>query len=161
MYFSNLSLEKRWYIRQFINSSFVKGFNKNPLENIALQRNELFGFNNNGETGTGKLTMNLSTVIYAPYNFIGFKFAPVLLIGLGMLETQQNKLFNSKIYQAYALGLLIRNESFLNSSFEISFGMYPNLPGMTKPVYRFNPVTTFTFRAMSFDLKKPAMVTFE
>ncbi len=160
-YFSNLSLENKWYIRQFVNLKYIQGFNKSPLERITLRSDEMFGFRSGILVGTTKMLLNLSTVMYAPYNLIGFKFAPVVLIGLGMLETRPKSIFTSKIYQSYALGLLIRNESLLNSSFEITGGMYPNLPDQSHAVYKLNPVVSFTLRVMSFAISKPNMVVFE
>lgn len=160
-YFSNLSLERRWYIRQFLNARYVKGFNKSQYERLTLRNSEMFGFNSNNLQGTSKILINSSTVLYAPYNLVGFKFAPVFFMGLGMLQTTQKTVFRSPVYQAYAIGLLIRNESLLNSSFEITFGMYPNIPGQYGVEFKLNPITSFTLKIASFELKKPEMVAFD
>ncbi len=160
-YFSDLSLQRKWYVRQFVSGKFTNGFNKPITERITLNAREMFGFNAGTLTGTGKLILNFETVAYAPYNIIGFKFAPVAFIGLGMLQTEATKLFESKIYQSYSIGLLVRNESLLNSSFEITFGAFPNQPGFNKAVYKLNPVTSFTLKVRTFEISKPSPVGYE
>lgn len=160
-YFSNLSIEKRWYLRQFISGRYVHGFNKTNYERITIQTNEMYGFNSGILNGTGKLIINFETVAYAPYNLIGFRFAPVALLGFGMLKTDTKTRLQGPVYQSYSIGVLVRNESLLNSSFEITFGMYPNQPGETKMVYKLNPVTSFTLKVRSFEISKPEPIVFD
>jgi len=160
-YFSNLSLENRWYLRQFVSGKFVYGFNKTAFERITINAGEMYGFSSGLLNGTGKLIVSFETVAYAPYNIIGFRFAPVALFGFGMLKSESRSLMQSPLYQAYSIGLLIRNESLLNSSFEITFGAYPNQPGENKMVYKLNPVTSFTLKVRSFEISKPEPIVFD
>jgi hypothetical protein len=160
-YFSDLSLERKWYIRQFASGRFVQGINKSRFETITLRTDEMYGFNSNSLTGIGKLILNLETVMYAPYNLIGFRFAPVIFLGFGMLQTPNIKLLASPVYQSYALGILVRNENLLNSSFEITFGMYPNQPGQSSFDYRLNPITTFKLKVRNFAISKPVIVGYD
>ncbi|MFY9310836.1 MAG: hypothetical protein WAQ28_17445 [Bacteroidia bacterium] len=160
-YFSNLLEKNKWYFRQFVNYKFIYGYNKTPAETITLRPDEMYGFNPGKLKGNKKMILNLETVSYAPYNLIGFRFAPLLLMACGLLETQPAKLSKSPLYQSYALGLLIRNENLLNSSFEITYGLYPNQPDNTSKFYKFNPVTSFTLKVRSFAVSKPATVNFD
>lgn len=159
-YFSNLFESNKWYFRQFANYKFVYGFNKGPLEKITLRPDEMYGFNNGTLLGRTKMIINLEAVAYAPYNIIGFRFASLFLFGFGILETDKVKLFNSPVYQAYSTGLLIRNENLLNASFEITYGIYPNLPDGNDRFYKFNPVTSFTLKVRSFAISKPNIVEY-
>jgi len=160
-YFSNLFENRRWYLRQFVNYKLVYGINKTPDETITLRPDEMYGFNNGTLKGTTKMILNLETVGYAPYNIIGFRIAPLALVGLGMLETEKIKLMKSPVYQAYSIGLLIRNENLLNASFEITYGIYPNLPDANRHFYKFNPVTSFTLKIRSYAISKPTIVSFQ
>lgn len=160
-YFSNLFENSKWYFRQFVNYKFVYGFNKDPDEKITLRPDEMYGFNNGTLKGTSKMILNLEAVAYAPFNIIGFRFASILLVGGGILETDKIKLFKSPVYQAYSAGLLIRNENLLNASFEITYGIYPNLPDGNTHFYKFNPVTSFTLKVRSFAISKPNIVVYE
>ena len=156
-YFSDLLQNKKWYIREFLNYNLVHGENKISHETIALTSNELYGLNTGSLVGNTKMVLNLETVAYAPYNLIGFNFAPVLLMGFGMIGDTQNKLFKSNIYQAYSLGIMVRNENLLNSTFQISVGAYPNSSD-GKNYFKYNPVTSFTLRVRGFSVSRPVFI---
>lgn len=159
-YFSNLYQKKKWYFRHFAYYKFTHGLNKEIYEKVTLNSSEMYGFNAGILNGTGKMLLNIEGIVYTPYNVIGFKFAPVLSIGFGMLETPTQKFTNSKIYQAYSLGLLIRNENLLNASFEFTLGFYPEQPDGGRDVFKFNPIGSFRLKVRSFDISKPNMVEF-
>lgn len=161
MYFSDLMRGARWYYRQFLYLKYVNGINKSPTEKITLRSDELYGFNSGNLVGKSKIVVNLESVAYAPYNIIGFQFAPVLLFGFGMLETDSIRLFTGHVYQAYSAGLLIRNENLLTSSFKITYGLYPYLPGGSGKNYKFNPFISFTLKVRSFLFSKPSIVVYE
>ncbi len=163
IYFTDLYQRGKWYFRNFVNYKLIKGINKMPYERLTLQTNELYGFAPGDLTGTGKMLLNLEAVAYAPYNIIGFKFAPVALAGFGILENGAQKFSTGKIYQAYSVGLLVRNENLLNSSFEFSVGFYPELPGpeARRDVFRLNPIGSFSLKVRSFDISKPGIIAYE
>ena len=161
MYFTDLLRSKGWYFRQFIYVKYTNGINKGPNEKITLRSDELYGFDSGSLTGKSKLVVNLEGVTYTPYNLIGFRFAPVVLIGLGMLETPEVKLFTGHVYQAYSIGLLVRNENLLTNSFKITVGAYPYLPDNNKTNFKFNPTISFTLKVQNFLFSKPNIVVYE
>ena len=106
------------------------------------------------------MVFNFETVAYAPWNVIGFKFAPVITMGLGMVSTPVNRIEESPLYQAYSVGLLIRNEHLVSSTFQISIGVYPFLPDGSKNAYLFNPITSFTLRVRTFAMGRPEFISY-
>lgn len=158
-YFSNLFENHKWYFRQFVDFKLIYGIDK--VDKITLRSDEMYGFNSGTLTGSSKMILNLEAVTYAPYNIIGFRFAPLILVGFGMLETDKIKLLESKVYQAYSVGFLIRNENLLNSSFKITAGFYPNLPDGNKNFSKINPSINFTLKVGSFAISKPSIVVYE
>ncbi len=160
-YFTDLRQKGKWYFRTFAYFKLMKGLHKQIYETLTIKPDEMYGFNPNGLIGNGKMILNLENVAYAPYNIIGSKFAPVVLIGMGMIETSHPKQPFSKVYQAYSLGLLVRNENLLNSSFEFSLGFYPDIPGNGSNVFKLNPIGSFSLKVRNFDISKPATVGFE
>lgn len=161
-YFSDLLKNKqKWYFRQFVYLKYVYGVNKPSYSTITLRSDELYGFNSGSLLGTSKIVLNLEGVTYCPYNLIGFKVAPLALMGFGMIENQTYRLLKGPVYQAYAVGLLIRNENLLSSSFEITYGLYPNLPDDNKRFYRFNPSISFKLKVNAFDISKPVTVDYQ
>ena len=161
MYFTDLLRSKKWYFRQFLYLKYINGINKTQYEKITLRSDELYGFNSGTLLGKSKMVVNLEGVTYMPYNIIGFKFAPVVLMGFGMLETDSVKLFKGHVYQAYAVGLLIRNENLLTSSFRITYGVYPYIPAGGDNNLKFNPVISFTLKVQSFLFAKPDIVAYQ
>jgi hypothetical protein len=159
-YFSDLLRSHKWYYRQFIYFKYVYGVNKPSDDKITLRPDELYGFNNGTLLGSSKMLLNLEGITYCPYNLIGFKIAPLALIGFGMLKTDYLKLWKSPVYQAYAIGVLIRNENLLTSSFEVTYGLYPNLPDGNKRFYKFNPVVGFKLKVSGFEFSRPATVDY-
>lgn len=159
-YFTDLLRSNKWYFRQFAYWKYVYGFNKLPYERITLRPDELYGFNGGSILGTSKMTLNLETVMYTPYNFIGFQFAPLVLVGFGALKNDDAKMLDGRIYQSYAVGMLFRNENLLTSSFQLSFGFYPNLPDHNAKFTRFNPVTSFSVRFRTFAFSRPSVVAY-
>ncbi len=159
-YFTDLYQKGRWYFRNFINYRWVHGLNKPVYERLTLKPGEMYGFKPGDLLGTGKMILNVEGVAYAPYNIIGFKFAPIVLAGWGILQTDLKKYQRAQVYQAYSAGLLIRNENLLNSSFEFTVGFYPQLPGpeAKRDVFTLNPVGSFSLKVRSFDISKPGTV---
>lgn len=159
-YFSNLLRLGKWYMREFVNYNLTYGENKPADERITLTGSDLYGFNAGSLRGTKKMVTNFETVAYAPYNVIGFRFAPVLMVGLGVIGDEKNKLFRSNLYQAYSLGLMVRNENLVSSTFQMTVGFYPLLPDGKKEHVVYNPVLSFTLRVRTFLVAKPAFIAY-
>jgi hypothetical protein len=157
-YFTDLFKKGGWYFRQFLNYTIVHGEHKYYNENLTLTSDEMYGLNTQGVVGKTKMVLNLETVAYAPYNLIGFHLAPVLMVGYGMLGSPDSPILTNDIYQAYSLGLMFRNENLLNSTFQVSFGYYPDFPSWGRNVLVYNPVTSFTIRVRAFAVGKPDFV---
>lgn len=159
-YLSNLVRKGRWYFREFVNYNVSHGMNRLPEETTSINSDELYGFNSNNLICTSKMILNIEAVAYAPYNLIGFKFAGVAMAGCGLVANKISAFDKSPLYQAYSVGLLIRNEHLVSSTFQISVGMYPFLPDGRNNVFSFNPITSFTLRVRGFSMGMPDFVNY-
>ena len=159
-YFSNLLKKEKWFFRAFVNLNYVNIQNKLNGETLNFSNNELYGFENNSLSGSSKITISSEMVAYLPYQFIGFRFAPIINIGLGLIENQAHRLYKSNLYQSYTLGLMLRNENLLTSTFQFSIGAYPYLPSNGKFALKYNPIASFTLRVRAFSVTKPEFVTY-
>jgi hypothetical protein len=138
----------------------VYGDHKQPAETITITSNDLYGFNSRYLTGNTKVVLQSQTVAFAPYNIIGFRFAPVFSAGFGVLGDQTHPVYQSNLFQGYSLGVMFRNENLLSSTFQVSFGYYPFFPGGVNNVYKYNPITSFTLRVRTFSVTKPSFLSF-
>ena len=67
---------------------------------------------------------------------------------------------NSRIFSAYSLGLMVRNENLVFNTFELSIGIYPYLPD-GESGFRLNPINTYRLKIRDFALPKPEMVRYD
>lgn len=160
-YFSDLFAGGKWFFRQFSRCQYTQGIDRLPYESVNINGNQMYGFSSELLSAKSKMVLNLEFVMYAPYQFIGFKFAPVLLCGFARTGDNLNDLAGGYTYQAYALGLLIRNEHFIANTFEISIGLYPYIPDNGTYLIKLDPVGSYNVRARDYNIGKPDLVPYQ
>ncbi len=158
LYFSDLISVGRWHVREFVRGSGVMGFGKPVYSRIDLNGGQLYGFSSAMVSGTHKELLAFETIAYAPFNFIGFRLAPVLIYGIGTIGAESDPLFSGRIYQAFALGILVRNENLLVSTFEVSLSFYPYMPGNARNVFEVGSFMDFSLKAPDFNFTRPDVV---
>ena len=161
LYFTDLRTWGRWHFRQFFRFNAVYGYDKPSYMSVDLNGTQLYGFSGGALRGTHKELFRSETVFYAPWSFLGFKVAPVILAGFGTLGNEGDPLFSGRIQTAITIGLLVRNENLLVSTFELSLGFYPYLPDIQGPGFRFNSFDSFSAGAEAFDFTEPTEVPFD
>ena len=159
-YFSDLIKKGNLFFREFLNFNLVHGENKLAGQTITFNGDELYGFENRTLFGNTKMTLSSETVAYLPYQLIGFRFAPVITAGIGMIGDPTHRLIKSNLYQAYTLGIMLRNENLLNSTFQFAIGAYPFFPDSGGFALKYNPITSFTLRVRVFSVSKPDFVSY-
>lgn len=159
-YFTDVIKKRKFLFRQFFQMNVIHGENKIEKQTITLSPDDLYGFQNGSLTGNSRVVLNSETVCYLPYKFIGFRFAPVLLAGFGMIGDRESPIRKSLLYQGYSLGVMLRNENLLTSTFQFSFGFYPFLPDNSGPVLVYNPISSFTLRVRGFSVGRPEFIPY-
>lgn len=158
MYFSDLATSGRWHFRQYVRTNIVGGFHRRAFESINLNGDQFYGFSSDRVAGTHKEVLRFETVAYTPYNILGFRFAPVLLYGLGTIGYEKDPFFSGRIYHAITLGVLIRNENLLVSTFEVSLGIYPFIPENGGLLLQPGAFNNFSVRAPDYTFTRPEVV---
>ena len=157
-YFTDLLKLGKWHLRQFVKLRSTIGLNKPAGQTLDLNGEQLYGFSSAEVSGTRKTLIGSQTVLYAPYSILGFRFAPIALIGLGTVDNTNDPWFGQRIYPAFALGLLVRNEYLLVKTFQLSIGFYPDVPGSESATTLFNPVSSFQLGARNYAYSQPEVV---
>jgi hypothetical protein len=121
----------------------------------------MYGFSSGNLTGKSKAIINLEFVLYLPYKFIGFQFAPVLFYSVAGLANNFGNMFSNTFYQSFALGVLIRNEYLVSSTFEFSIGFYPYMPGRADNSFIANPINNYNAQARDYFITKPDLVHYK
>lgn len=161
-YISDRLKINKYGIRQFIYYHLTEGIGREPYETVNINGNKgLYGFESNTLKGKSKMYLNLQSVIFTPWNLVGFQFAPVVFAGFGMMSGEPTFSFKSPIYQVYGIGVLVRNENLIINSFRFSFAFYPNEPGRAGLDYKINPFGAYDLRFNDFFLSKPSPVSYQ
>jgi hypothetical protein len=160
-YFTGLIEIGKWKLRQFLKPQITLGINRFSNDSLTLNEgNGLNGFQSSTLSGTNRLLIKLQTQSYAPWNFIGFRFGPYLVFSLGMLGDVATGFKNSKVYSQIGLGVLIKNEFLVFSTFQLSIAYYISIPGKGRDIFKMNSFKTTDFGFMDFEIGKPARVIY-
>jgi hypothetical protein len=161
-YFTGLFEIGKWKFRQFVKPQVIIGIDRFSYDSLTLNNGHgLDGFVSSELSGTNRLLLTLQTQSYAPWNFIGFRFGPYVTCSLGMLGNAVTGFKNSKVYSQIGLGVLIKNENLVFSTFQISISFYPIIPGKGQNVFKMNSFKTTDFGFRDFEIGKPAPVIYQ
>jgi hypothetical protein len=160
-YFTGIIEVGKWKFRQFVKPQFTMGINRFSSDSLTLNKEYgIYGFHTTDLKGSSRLLLTLQTQSYAPWNFIGFRFGPFLNCTLGMLADEVTGFRKSRVYSQIGVGVLIKNESLILNTFQISISFYPQIPGVGQNVFRTNSFSTGDFGFRDFEIGKPAPVVF-
>lgn len=176
-YFTNLiALGEKWKLRQFIKPQFLIGTNRLNSVGDRLtidERNRFQGVYGNDEQrensagipgfnsdliGTKKFVLSSQTQFYSPWEVLGFRLNPYLNISAAMLGDEGRSISKSKVYSAFGLGFIVRNDFLVFSSFQFSLSYYPSIPGQGTHIFDTNSFSTEDFGFQNFQLGKPTPV---
>jgi|WetSurSiteA1Bulk_404760.scaffolds.fasta_scaffold01581_4 hypothetical protein len=128
-YFTRLYNWNRFQYRNFINLNYLNGVRRFEGEFTSLEnRGGIEGLTSESMRGNDKLSLNLESVVFSPYRFLGFRFAFFGSVDLGLISQYNLSASDSKFFSAVRLGARIRNEQLAFNTFEISFAFYPGMP---------------------------------
>lgn len=178
-YFSRLlQLNDRWKMRQFFKPQFIIGINRLDSYADRLSLNENPPFNgsygrlyrepNRGKiqgfdsetVGIQKYILSLQTQFYAPWEVLGFRFNPYVNITAGMLNNGEGGFFTNRLYSAFGVGCIIRNDYLIVNAFQFSFTYYPQMPGQGNNIFKTNAFETEDFGFQDFEIGKPRTISY-
>ncbi|MCO6148569.1 hypothetical protein [Flavobacterium sp. NRK1] len=164
LYFSNIKDWGNWRFRHFIKPTIVFGDNRMPIIKDQLNLNGdtgIQGFNSRTLLGTKKFILTLQTQSYSPWNVFGFRLNPFANFSMGIIGDEQNKLYDSKIYTTFGLGLLIYNDYLIFNSFQLSFAFYPSIPSEGQNIFKTNSFKNTDIQLPDFQVGKPTVVPYQ
>ncbi len=159
-YFSNLMNLKTAKLRQFITFNYTAGLRRfNTVEErLDLSNEGIRGVRSDSLKGVRKLVFNFETVLFSRANIAGFRIAPYLFADLGMVNFGEKSFFKGPIYNGFGLGFRFRNENLAFNTFQVRFGIYPNIPNINTFRIAFGGEQRLQFR--DFDISAPEEVRF-
>lgn len=156
-YFTPLMRVGLSQVRQFVNLRYTHGFNRDPLEYINLtDEYGLRGITSDRLIGKKRLNLGLETVLFSPGSFLGFRGAHFVYADLGLVADSQ-KLWSSRLYSGFGLGVRLRNEHLTFRTIEFRLSYYPNVPALSSP-FRIGVSGATSLQLQDFDISAPAVV---
>jgi hypothetical protein len=157
VYFSKLMNFSGGYKTRFQTRLFyTKGFDRaNDETLIIFEEKGIRGFDEGNLTGTERLSIKVEGDIITPWNFYGFRFIPYAFVDVGLINHfNVNILSRKNFFSGFGLGIRIRNESLVFSTFEFRFAYYPKIYEQDAP-YGFDFFTDSPYSFQDLNEAKP------
>ena len=126
-YYSPLFLFNHLKIRQYINVSYTKQFNRIGIDPLTI--NNVFGlryFSGDSTFGGQRVTLHSETTFFLNYKLLGFKFAPFAFGDLSLLTPENAAGFSrSSLYHGIGAGIRARNENLVFQTIELRAVYFP------------------------------------
>lgn len=149
---------KNWYSRQFISGSITQLAKTRLNETLHLSSD--FGIpqldNTNVQSST-RISLNVESVFYNTWKFVGFSFAPFVFSNATYLKKLGSNVSKGDIYTALGGGIRTRNENLVFGTIELKGLYYPRISGnLSKWNVTLN--TDLRFKYVSQLVKRPDFV---
>jgi hypothetical protein len=157
-YYSPLFLFPTLKIRQYINFSYTRQFNRVGVDPLTI--NNVFGlryFSGDSTYGDQRITLHSETTFYTNYKLLGFKFAPFVFGDLSLLTPQNEPFSKSGLYDGVGCGIRTRNENLIFNTIELRMVYFP-VPTPQNNTFKIMLNTGLQFRYNSTYVRQPDVV---
>ena len=124
--YSKLFLYRNLKIRQYINLSIAKQFNRVGLDPLYISNR--FGvryFNTDSVYGDQRISLYSETFLFLKGKIFGFKFSPFAFGNIALLKPEEQPFSKSGAYYGLGGGLRTRNENLVFGTIELRFAYFP------------------------------------
>jgi len=148
----------RYKFRTYIASDYRYGFNfrTNNADfydtNLDLKVSKIN--EQNIFFGTQTLSLRLSTLLFTPWYFYGFRFTLSGMIEGGLSAKNRQPLYKSSFFTGFGAGILIKNDNLIFPTFVIAGYYYPILSGGEK-MFQGVMTSTVNYNLYDFNVTAP------
>ncbi len=158
-YFSNLIRLRRFALRQFFLVQYTLGLRRTDTIRLDDEAG-IRGLNDVGLNGLERFVARFQTVLFTPWNGLGFKTAVFAEGDVGAIGPKHETFDNQRFYTGWGLGLRIGNERLVFDPIEIRVNVYPSSPD-GQPEIRFFFASVRDFPILGFAPGAPSVVGFK
>ncbi len=135
-WFSNLFMVRRSHIRQFLSLNYTQGWNRDRGNDESIRFTADNGLHalRGHRIGTNRSTLNTETVIFTPYQPLGFRIAFFGFADFGLLGYSPN-MFKNNFFTSFGLGVRLRNERLVFNTIQIRLGIAFGKDGLAESQY--------------------------
>jgi hypothetical protein len=110
--------------------------------------------------GDDKLALNLESVLFSPYEILGFHFAFFGSVDLGLISEKNLLQPGSRFFSSLHVGVRLRNEQLVFNTFEISLALFSGFPSDVSSKY-FSAGSLVRSRFDDFFPYEPEIVSYQ
>lgn len=159
-YFSNLvTLRRNYYLRIFLRTSYINGSNMLEGEREKISLGGIRGLSITDGLGTTRLSSSLESVIFAPWQAVGFKFAMFGYCDFGTLGSVANPFKNDR-FSTLGVGVRVRNDNLIFNTIEIRLSVVTKSDSPIS-TYWINAGSPSRVRVERFIAEQPQIVEYE
>lgn len=120
---SNLFIAQRSRIRQFLSLNYTQGWNRYAGSNETIRFTDENGIRTLRENSAGRTRaiLNTETVLFTPYQPLGFRIALFGFADFGLLGDDPNP-FRNEFFASFGIGVRLRNERLIFSAVQFELG---------------------------------------
>ena len=160
-WFSDLFMYRRSRIRQFLMLNYTQGWNRGTGNNESILFTRSNGLQALKERvlGTTRMVLNTETVVFTPWQPLGFRIAFFAFADCGLLGYSPN-VFKNDFFVSLGGGLRIKNERLIFSTIQIRLGVAFGKNGLADSEY-FRLSNSTRFEQYRYLPARPEIVGFE
>ena len=160
-WFSNLFLIRRSRLRQFLGFSYTQGWNRGTGNDESIRFTFTDGLQALKEytLGTTRAVLNTETVLFSPYQPLGFRIAFFGFADFGLIGYSPN-VFKNAFYTSLGMGVRLRNERLVFKTIQIRLGIAFGKHGLVESEY-FRLSTTTRLSQYRYRPERPDIIGFE
>ncbi len=141
--FTSLLPAWRSMARHFFVIDYIHGYDRLFNNDVALEepRGDLRGLSNTGVEGYQRLTLSWEGILFADWDWFGFRFASFGYAETGQCGPEWNSFLSAKYYFSLGGGFRVHNERLIFDAYEVRFMYHPIVPeGADTQFFRFEAV---------------------
>lgn len=160
-WFSNLFLFRRSRIRQFLAINYTQGWNRDTGSDESIRFTDTDGLQALKEyvLGTNRMILNTETVVFTPYQPLGFRIAVFGFADFGLIGYSP-AIFKNDFFTSFGLGIRLRNERMVFNTIQIRLGLAIGKHGLVDCDY-FRLSNSTRIEQYRYRPTRPEIVSFE
>ncbi len=159
-FFSRIMEWNRNKVRQSLTLAYSTLFNQQALVPLTL-RSELGlrSFPADSLLGNKRLGAQAETLLFTPGSLLGFRFAPLVFAGVGLIAGPGEDLFHQPAWMSLGAGVRTRNENLVFGTIDLRFFYYPRTTESISP-FRITLSSNLQVKYTAGFIKKPQLVQY-
>ena len=123
-YFTRALPLNRYKLRSYLSSTFTTLQNRNTNPWVRVGGNEIPGFSADTLFAKTRFNSHFESVVYTPWSFLGFRFAPFVAIDYVWVDCVQCTV-SDRNFWGYSSGIRTRNENLIFGTMEVKATFIP------------------------------------